>query len=129
VASFDYAVIRVVPRVEREESLNVGVIVFCKALDFLAARVELDEPRLRAFYPLRDDELAALRASLRAMERVAAGDPAAGPIAALPQADRFHWLTAPKSAIVQVSPVHSGICDDPARTVEHLLERVVRVPR
>jgi hypothetical protein len=123
-ASFDYAVIRVVPRVEREEFVNAGVILFCRTKRFLEARVGLDPDRLRALWPAVDVE--EVERHLAAIPRVAAGGPDAGPIGALPQADRFHWLTAPRSTIVQVSQIHSGLTDDPAREIQRLLDISVR---
>lgn len=120
---FQYAVVRVVPQVEREEFINAGVIVFCRACGYLAARTALDVERLRAIDPQADPE--AIDAQLAAIAMIAAGDPDAGPLAALPQSERFHWLAAPASTVVQTSQTHSGICDDPARTLEHLFARLV----
>ncbi len=122
-AAFDYAVIRVVPRVEREEFLNAGVIVHCPERRFLEARVAIEEARLRALWP--EFDIAALRPHLEALPRVAAGDPSAGPIAQLSQRERFHWLVAPRSTVVQVSPVHSGLCDDPGAVVARLFDQLV----
>lgn len=119
-ASYDYAVIRIVPRVEREEFINAGVIVFCPEKRYLAARVSLDEARLRALWPEADIEM--VREHLAAIERICAGDPAAGPIAALSQRERFHWLVAARSTVIQPSPVHTGICD---RT-DDLLNRLAK---
>ena len=121
---FQYAIVRVIPRVERGECLNAGVVLFCRPRRFLAATVELDEHRLRALAP--DVDLAAVRGHLDALCRIAAGDPAAGPIAALPPSERFHWIVAPASTIIQCSPVHTGLTDDPARELERLLARLVR---
>ncbi|GHD74749.1 hypothetical protein GCM10007164_25800 [Luteimonas padinae] len=123
--SYDYAVIRVVPRVERGEFMNVGVIVSCEKTGYLKAAVELDEARLRALDPRVD--LATLRRHLQAMQRICAGGPDAGPIGLLPQRARFHWLTARRSAIIQTSTVHMGRCGDMDAIVEHLMERMVRV--
>ena len=121
---FSYAVVRLVPDIERGERVNVGVIVFCRPLDFLGARTALDEERARA---LRGDvDLGAARRHLVAIERVASGDAAAGPIAALDTTARFHWLVAPSSTIVQPSEVHTGLCDDPAGCLDELFERLVR---
>ena len=120
---FQYAIVRVVPRVERGECLNVGVVLLCRPRRFLAARIHLDERRLAAFSPGLDPE--AIRPHLAAIERVAAGDPTAGPIAALPKHERFHWLVAPASTIIQVSEVHSGLSDDPAAELEHLVATLV----
>lgn len=122
--SFDYAVIRVVPRVEREEFVNAGVILFCLECDFLAARVELDAGRVRALDPEADLDL--IGHHLRAVERIAAGSPDGGPIARLSIRERFHWLVAPRSTVIQVSPVHSGLCDDPSRELERLMDALVR---
>ena len=124
LAAYDYAVVRVVPRVERGEFLNVGVIVSCESARLLQARIELDESRVLALDPTVDLEL--LRQHLGAIPRRCAGDADAGPIAALPLRARFHWLTAPRSTIVQTSPVHRGQCVDPAAALEHLLARMVR---
>lgn len=122
-SSFDYAVVRVVPRVERGEFINAGVIVFCLERRFLEARVEVDEARLRALWPEIDIEL--VRKHLEAIPRIAAGDVSAGPIARLSQRERFHWLVSPRSTIIQVSPVHSGLCDVPGQVMEQLSERLL----
>lgn len=124
--SFDYAVVRVVPRVEREEFLNAGVILFCLERDFLDARVELDRARLLSLAPGAD--VATIEAHLGALTRVAAGGEGSGPIGRLSQRERFHWLVAPRSTVVQVSPVHVGLCTDPAAALEHLMDRMVRTP-
>jgi Protein of unknown function (DUF3037) len=121
---FQYAVVRVVPRVERGESLNAGVIVLSRPKRFLGARVSLDEARLRAIAP--DADPATILPHLEAIEQIAAGDPSAGPIAQLSIAERFHWLTAPASTVVQPSEVHTGLCDDPAAELERLFDRLVR---
>lgn len=122
-SSFDYAVIRIVPRVEREEFVNAGVILFCLGQHFLQARVYLDEARLSAFWPELD--FPALRAHLEAFPRVCAGDPDAGPIARLSARERFHWLVAPRSTMLQISPVHSGLCDSTQAALEELFTRLV----
>jgi hypothetical protein len=122
--SYDYAVIRVVPRVDREEFLNVGVIISCPAKDFLEARIELDESRLLAFDPTLDIE--AIRIHLASIPRICAGGPDAGPIGQLSQRERFHWLVAPRSTIIQTSRVHTGRCTDPDPVSERLLDRMVR---
>ena len=122
--AFDYAIVRVVPRVERGEQVNAGVIVSCPTADFLAAKVELNEARLRAIAP--DADLAEIAAALAIIPLIAAGDPAGGPIAALSRSERFHWLVAPRSAIIQPSAVHTGLCDDPAAALDQLLARLVR---
>ena len=121
--SFDYAVIRVVPRVEREEFVNAGVIVFCLEQNFLGARVKVDSERLKALWPEVDVEL--VRLHLEAFPKVSAGDPAAGPIARLSLRERFHWLVSPRSTMIQVSPVHSGICGgNPQEALDRLFERL-----
>ena len=124
---FDYAVIRVVPRVDRDEFINVGVIVYCRALDFLEARLGLDRDRLAALYPAITSDLDEIERALAIIPRLCAGDPALGPLSRLSQAERFHWLVAPKSTITQTSPVHVGLCDDPASMIEHLMDRMVKV--
>jgi len=125
-ASYDYALIRVTPRVERGECMNVGVILFCRTRAYLGARINLDEARLLAFFPFAviDD----IRAQLHAIAKIAEGEKEAGPIAALSQAERFHWLVSPRSTIVQPSPVHSGLCDDPTAALEHLFQTMVLLP-
>ena len=123
--AFQYAVIRVVPRVERGESLNAGVILLCRPKRFLAARVGLDAARLRALAP--DVDPATIETHLAAIERIAAGDRSAGPIAALGQGERFHWLVAPRSTVIQTSPAHAGLCHDPAAMLDHLMATVVHV--
>ena len=120
---FQYAIVRVVPRVERGECLNAGVVLFCRTRRFLEARIALDEERLRALDP--DADLEAIRAHLDAFARVAAGDPQAGPMAELPASERFHWLVAPASTMIQCSPVHTGLADDPAAELEKLVARLV----
>jgi hypothetical protein len=120
---FQYAIIRLLPRVERGESLNVGVILLCRSKRFLAARIALDERRLAALAP--DLDPATIRPHLDAIERIAAGDPTGGPIARLDQGERFHWLVAPSSTIIQPSAVHTGLCDDPAAELDHLVATLV----
>jgi hypothetical protein len=120
---FQYAVLRVVPDIERGEFLNAGVVLFSRTRGFLAARVALDPARLAALSPGADAELVADR--LATLERVAAGDPDAGPIARLDPSERFNWLVAPASTVVQPSPVHTGLCDDPEGMLEHLFARLV----
>lgn len=121
---FDYAIIRVVPRVERGEFLNAGVIVHCPTLDYLASSVLLDTTKLKAWWP--DVDAPELREHLEVFPRIAAGEPTAGPIALLPRSERFHWLVAPRSTVVQVSSVHSGICEGTAPLLEQLMNRFVR---
>jgi hypothetical protein len=120
---FSYAVYRVVPSVERGERINVGVVVFSRPLQYLAARTRLDDGRLSALWP--DLDAAAIRPHLTAIERVAAGDPDAGPIAQLNQTARFHWLVSPSSTIIQPSAVHTGLCDQPAKQLDKLFESLV----
>ena len=127
LSSFDYAILRVVPRVEREERINAGVILFCLERDFLQARVELDEARLRALWPGTDVEL--VRQHLQAIPRICDGNPDAGPVARLSQRERFHWLVSPRSTVIQVSPVHSGLSEQPERTLDELFRRMVQGPR
>jgi hypothetical protein len=120
---FQYAIVRVVPHVERGECLNAGVVLFCRRLGFLGAKTELDEAALAALAPGCEAE--DVRAHLATLERVAAGASDGGPIAALPPSERFHWLTAPSSTIVRSSAVHTGLTSDPAGELEHLFERLV----
>lgn len=123
LASYDYASVRVVPRVDREEFVNAGVILFCLSCGYLGARVHVDDERLRALYPDADVEL--VRQHLEAIPKICEGAEDAGPIARLSRRERFHWLVAPRSTMVQVSPVHSGLCDSPQRTLEDLFRRLV----
>jgi hypothetical protein len=120
---FSYAVVRVVPRVERGERFNAGVVLFCRQRGFLDARVALDEARLWALAP--DAPADEVRAHLEALVGVARGDPECGPIAALPQSERFGWLVAPSSTIIQPSEVHTGLSDDPQATLNALFEELV----
>ena len=120
---FSYAILRVVPRVERGEQFNAGVVLFCRQRGFLDARVALDEARLRALAP--DTPADEVRAHLEALVRVARGDPGCGPIATLPQSERFGWLVAPSSTIIQPSQVHTGLSDDPRATLDALFEELV----
>ena len=123
-SSYDYAVIRVVPRVERQEFVNAGVIVWCRDHDVLEARIALDEARLRALDPGVD--LDAVRRHLQSVEVVCRGGPAAGQIGGLSKRERFDWLVAPRSTMIQTSAVHSGRGGDMAATLEHLLDKMVR---
>jgi hypothetical protein len=120
---FQYAIVRVVPRVERGECFNAGIVLLCRPKRFLGARTALDVGRLAALAPDVDPEM--VRPHLTAIERVAAGDASAGPIAALGAAERFHWLVAPSSTIIQPSPVHTGLSDDPRAELEHLFATLV----
>jgi Protein of unknown function (DUF3037) len=123
---FSYAVFRVVPRVERGERMNVGVLVFSRPAGFLGVRTHLDEARLAAFWPELDAR--SVRPHLSALERIAAGDPDAGPIAALDLTARFHWLVAPSSTIIQPSEVHTGLCGEPEQELEKLFRALVVLP-
>ncbi len=120
---FQYAVLRAVPRVERGECVNVGVVLYCQQTEFLSAVVNLDEVRLRALDPRID--LGAVRQALGSVLAVCSGDPAAGRSGVGPARDRFGWLTAPRSTVVQSGPVHSGVTVDPAAQLTRLLTRLV----
>lgn len=122
-AEYDYAIIRVVPRVEREEFINVGVILSCATRDFLDARLHLDQSRLLAFAPALDIEV--VQQALQVIPVVCRGGSEAGALGALTARQRFHWLVAPRSTMIQTSSVHSGICADPAAALSHLLQRMV----
>jgi hypothetical protein len=126
LASFEYAVIRVVPRVEREEFINAGVILFCLENRFLKALVKLDEARLAAIAPGAD--VAALREHLLAFEKVCEGGADSGPIGELSQRERFRWLVSPRSTVIQISPVHAGLCVDADQTLQQLFRRLVEMP-
>jgi hypothetical protein len=120
---YDYAVIRVVPKVDREEFINAGVIVSCPELSFLEARIKLDESRLLALDPNVD--LDVVRKHLASIPTICRGGEGAGSIGQLPQRQRFHWLVAPRSTMIQTSPVHTGRCGDPAAALEHLVATMV----
>lgn len=122
--TYDYAIVRVVPHVERGEQVNVGVILSCADTDFLDARIEIDERALLALDPALD--LAAVRTHLDVIPKVCRGGPEAGPIGLLPARGRFRWLVSPRSTIIQPSAVHTGRTTDPAACLEHLMDRVVR---
>ncbi len=126
-AIYDYAVIRVVPRVEREEFVNVGVIVACQDAGLLEARIELDAARLLALDPTLDIDM--IRGHLETIPAICAGGAAAGPLGALSRRQRFDWLTAPRSALIQTSPVHSGRCSSAAAVIDHLMQTMVRTAR
>ena len=121
---FSYAIYRLVPRIERGERINVGIVVFSRPAQFLAARTALDESRAHALWP--DLDLESVRAHLGALEKVAAGDATAGPIAQLDTTARFHWLVSPSSTIIQPSDVHTGICGEPAAELEKLFRELVQ---
>ena len=122
--TYDSAIVRVVPHVERGEQVNVGVILSCADTDFLDARIEIDERALLALDPALD--LAAVRTHLDVIPKVCRGGPEAGPIGLLPARGRFRWLVSPRSTIIQPSAVHTGRTTDPAACLEHLMDRVVR---
>lgn len=121
---YEWTVIRLIPRIERGELINVGVIVYCRNLDFLEAAVELDESRALALDPNLD--LDAVRAHLRSIQGLCVQDPAVGPNASRPAGERFRWLTAPRSTMVQASVVHTGLTADPAGELERLATAIVR---
>lgn len=123
---FQYAMVRVVPRIERGERFNAGVVLFCRPRRYLGARVELDEALLAALAP--GVPAGEVRPHLEALARIAGGDPDAGPVARLPQSERFHWLVAPASTVVQPSEVHTGLCEDPGQTLERLFAQLVSRP-
>jgi hypothetical protein len=125
--AYDYAIIRVVPRVERGEMINVGVVLSCPAVDFLDAGVDVDEPRLRALDESLDID--AIREHLSSIPAICRGGADAGPIGSLPQRNRFHWLVSPRSTIIQMSPVHTGRTPDPAAALQRLMDTMVRRPR
>lgn len=122
-SSYDYAMIRIVPHVERGECINVGVILFCRTRRFLAASMHIDEQRLLAL--AADLDLPALRQQLEHIICICKGRDEGGPIARLSQSERFHWLISPRSTIIQSSPVHSGLCSDPAATLQNLVHKLV----
>jgi hypothetical protein len=124
--AFSYAVLRLVPRVERGEQINVGVVVFCRPKQFLGVRTGLDEARARALWP--ELELDGVRDHLHAIERISRGEEGAGPIAKLDTTARFHWLVAPSSTIIQPSEVHAGICSSPQRQLDELYAELVAAP-
>ena len=124
--TYDYAIIRVVPKVEREEFVNVGAIVSCPVRRFLEARIELDEQRLLALDSTLDVEI--IRDHLAVIPMICVGGEQSGPIGQLPQRERFHWVVAPRSTIIQTSRVHTGLCKDPTAVLEHLLATMVRSP-
>ena len=124
---FEYALLRVVPRVERGEFVNAGVVLYCQEKRFLEAAIDLDPERLRALDPRLDPET--VRAHLEAAHRVCAGGPEAGPIGLLPPVQRFGWLVAPRSTVVQPGPVHTGLAEDPGEALDHLLASMVSPPQ
>jgi hypothetical protein len=122
--TYDYAIVRIVPRVERGEQINVGVILSCVDVDFLEARIALDPARLLALDPTLD--LAEIERGLATIPKVCAGGPEAGPIGMLPPRERFRWLVSPRSTVIQMSPVHTGRCADPAAALARLLDTMVK---
>ncbi|MFL5825817.1 MAG: DUF3037 domain-containing protein [Thermoleophilaceae bacterium] len=125
-SAFQYTILRVVPSVERGERLNAGVVLYCPEERFIGARVDLDAERLRALAPDMDAE--PLRPHLAALAAIAEGDESAGPLARLSPSERFGWIAAPSSTVVQPSAVHTGLCDDPGRMLEHLFSTLVLRP-
>jgi hypothetical protein len=123
--TFDYATVRVVPRVDRDEFVNAGVIVYSSEKKFLDSRILVDERRLKALWPSLDVE--SVRKHLHAIQLICEGDPSGGAIARLPQKDRFHWLTSPRSAVIQISPVRTGISSAPEDLLTHLADDLVAV--
>ena len=123
-SSYDYAVIRLVPRIEREEFMNVGMIVYCRVLRYLDARVECDHARLAALFPSVDLEEAEMH--LKQIPLICAGDKTSGAIGELPQHERFHWLVAPRSTIIQTSPTHSGLTSNPEAELQRLFDKLVK---
>jgi hypothetical protein len=121
---FEYAVIRVIPRVEREEFINVGVILYCSAQDFLQTAFELNHDRLSTF--TSELKISDIEEHLLAFKQICEGGPKAGSIGQLPLGERFRWLTAPRSTVVQTSPVHTGLCSDAGETLADLLAKLVR---
>lgn len=126
-SSYDYAIIRIVPYVERGECINAGVILFCRTRRFLGLLFSLDANRLLALAPAIDIE--DVRHELANMQRIANGEKEAGPIGALSPSERFHWLVSPRSTIIQTSPVHSGLSTDPQATLDSLLKTLVLPPQ
>ncbi|GHO44324.1 DUF3037 domain-containing protein [Ktedonospora formicarum] len=124
LSSYDYALLRVMPSVERGECVNVGVILFCRTRQFLEALIALDERRVLALDP--DLDLEVLREHLETISLICEGKEEGGPIARLTLSERFHWLVAPRSAIIQTSVVHSGLCSDPATALQHLVNTMVK---
>ena len=123
LSSYDYAIIRVVPNVERGECINVGVLLFSRTQRFLKVRVHLDQARVLALAP--DLDLAAIQQELDAIVQVCEGGPESGPLGQMSQSERFHWLVSPRSTIIQTSQVHPGLCADPEETLERLLKTMV----
>jgi len=123
--TYDYALIRIVPRVDRGECINAGVVLSCPGLDFLEASVALEPARVTALDPSAD--LEAIQGHLAAIVQICRGGPEAGPVGELPQRGRFHWLVSPRSTVIQMSPVHTGRTADPAASLARLVDTMVRV--
>lgn len=124
---YEYSVIRIVPYVERGECLNVGVILYCRHKHFLDLRLQLDRDRVWAFLPSgkKNIDLEEIESYLKVWQLISAGDPAGGPMAAQDRASRFRWLTAPRSTVIQPSPLHPGLCSDPKEALERIFEKYV----
>ena len=122
-SSYDYAIIRVVPRVERGECINVGIILFCRTQTFLGTLTHMDTPRLLALAP--DLDLEAVRQQLELITLTCKGASETGKIGQMSLAERFHWLVSPRSTIIQISPVHCGLCSDPAFALQRLFQKMV----
>jgi hypothetical protein len=122
-SSYNYAIIRIVPLVERGECINIGVILFCRTQRFLDMLIHFDQQRVSTFAPTLD--LSLVQQQIEALVRVCRGGDGSGPIGQLSQAERFHWLVSPRSTIIQASPVHCGTCSDPASTLQKLLQKLV----
>jgi hypothetical protein len=127
-STYEYVIVRIVPRVERGECLNAGVVLVCRPRAFLRAKIALDRERLKCVSPfLKDDEIDEVARQLELIPRIAAGDVDAGPIARLELGERWHWLSAPSSTILQPSPPHTGLCIDPERELQDLFQQMVAV--
>jgi hypothetical protein len=124
--SYDYAVFRIVPYVERQEFINAGVILFCRALNFLDVLIDLELHRLQALAPEAD--LKMIRSQLKAIQAFCAGGDETGTVQGMNQSERFSWLTSPSSTVIQISPVHSGVCTDPKQTLEELFDFFIKKP-
>jgi hypothetical protein len=125
--AFDYAVIRLVPRVERGECVNIGVVLLCRQCGYLGMRLAPDPARIQALWP--DVDIEVIDRQLDGLRQVCDGDPSGGPIAQLSQAERFHWIVSPASTVIQPSPVHSGLCDDPEDALDTLMAEMVFPPQ